>query len=278
MMVIDKIKEDGLRLRVIACCMGAGLLLLLGGLWFVQIVHGQRFSNNLKRQSFRTVRMPAIRGRILDCRGNVLAADRPRYNAILYLEDLQGQFDERYTNLLAAYAREHPEAARKKGKTVLPSGARRRLQLQADCEVVSNITLRVSRSLEEPRELNTAAFLQHYNNYPYVPFQIVPDLAPKQMAIFAEQLSGQPDLELETQPVRVYPNGTVAAHLLGGTARRIPRFPLRCRTSRGEAGWSGSMTGSCAGRRGLNPFLSTIRTTGSGRRSRLPTSRGTTFT
>ena len=39
-------------------------------------------------------------------------------------------------------------------------------------------------------------------------FEIVPDLTPEQVASFAEQLSGQPDLELETQPVRSYPNGS----------------------------------------------------------------------
>jgi len=78
MFVIDMLKQDGQRLRILAAGMGAGLLLLLAGLWFVQIVHAQRFANNLKRQSFRTVRMPAIRGRILDRYGRVLAADRPR--------------------------------------------------------------------------------------------------------------------------------------------------------------------------------------------------------
>jgi penicillin-binding protein 2 len=215
MLVLDRLKQDGRRLHFIAMCMAAGLILLLAGLWFVQIVDAQRFANNLKRQSYRTVRMPAIRGKIFDRSGRVLAADRPRYNAILYLEGLQGQFDARYAGVLADYAAGHPEAARKNGRIVLPSGERRRLQLQADCDVVSNITSAISASLNEPRVLNSAAFIRHYNEYPYVPFQLVPDLAPRQVAIFAEQLSGQPDVDLETQPVRVYPNGTVAAHLLG---------------------------------------------------------------
>ena len=50
----------------------------------------------------------------------------------------------------------------------------------------------------------------------------MPDLAPKQVARFAEQLSGQPDLELETQPVRSYPNGSLAAHVLGFVRRADP--------------------------------------------------------
>ena len=215
MFVIDILQQEGRRLQIIAACVAAGLLVLLAGLWFVQIVNAQSFANSLKDQSIRTVRIPSIRGRILDCRGRVLASDRPRYNASLYLEDLRSQFAESYSNLLAAYAGAHPEVIRKKGRIVLPAGMRRQLQLQADCEVVSNITCRVSGELEEPRVLNAAAFLRHYTNYPYVPFQIVPDLTNRQMAIFAEKLSGQPDLELEVQPIRVYPGLSLAAHLLG---------------------------------------------------------------
>jgi penicillin-binding protein 2 len=220
MFVIDVLKGDNRRLRPIAIVVAAGMTLLLGGLWFVQIVCAKRFQNNLVRQSFREVQIPAVRGKIFDCNGNVLAEDQPRYNASLYLEELQDQFDAQYRRLAKSYAGEHREVVNRSGKIIIPSTLKRRLQLAADCEVVSNITCRVSASLEDPRILNTNGFLRHYNDYPYVPFQIVPNLAPKQVAIFAEQLSGQPALELETQPVRVYPHGPLAANLLGYVQRR----------------------------------------------------------
>ena len=223
MFIFDILKRDDRRLRLIAVVVAAGMLILLAGLWFVQIVCAQRFQTNLIRQSFRRVNIPAIRGKILDRNGQVLAEDQPRYNAILYLEDLQGQFDAQYRRLSRMYTNEHREAITASGKISLPSAARRRLELAADCDVVSNITFRVSTSLEEPRVLNVKGFIRHYNDYPYVPFQIVPNLAPRQVAIFAEQLSGQPALELETQPVRVYPNGPLAAHLLGYVQRRDDR-------------------------------------------------------
>jgi penicillin-binding protein 2 len=53
-----------------------------------------------------------------------------------------------------------------------------------------------------------------------VPFQIVPDLAPQQVAVLAEQWMGQSAIDLETQPVRVYPNHSLAANLLGYVQRR----------------------------------------------------------
>jgi penicillin-binding protein 2 len=220
MFVFDILKRDGRRLQPIAVIVGTGMLILLAGLWFVQIVFAQRFETNLIRQSFRTVRIPAIRGKILDRNGKVLAEDEPRYNAILYLEDLQDQFDAQYRQLTRLYTNGHPEAITSKGRLNLAAGVRRRLQLEADCDVVSNITYRVSTRLDEPRMLNTNGFIRHYNDYPYVPFQIVPNLSPSQVAIFSEQLSAQPALELETQPLRIYPNGALMAHLLGYVQRR----------------------------------------------------------
>lgn len=222
MFIFDILKHDDRRLRVVAGVIGAGLFVLLAGLWFVQIVYASRYESNSKKQAWKEVGIPSIRGRILDCDGRVLADNQPQYNAILYLEDLQSQFSDTYKALTKAYGREHPQSVLKSGKVSLPAGISKRLQLEADCYVVSNITFNVSYTLQEPRILNTNAFLRHYASHPYVPFEIVPDLQQKQVARFAEQLSAEPELELETQPVRAYPNGALAAHVLGFVQREKP--------------------------------------------------------
>ncbi len=222
MFIFHILKREDRRLRVIAIIMGTGLFVLLAGLWFVQIVCASHFESHSRRQSLKRVGMPAIRGKILDRNGRVLADNRPHYNAILYLEDLQGRFGEAYTRLSKAYGGQHPLAVQANGRVRLTAETSRNLQLEADCQVVSNITYQVDASLQEHGILNTNAFLRHYTNHPYVPFQIVPDLTPKQVARFAEQLSGQPELELETQPVRSYPNGSLAAHVLGFVRRADP--------------------------------------------------------
>jgi penicillin-binding protein 2 len=219
MFIFHLLKQKDQRLRVIAYVMGSGLFILLAGLWFVQIVYASQFESNSRRQSLKRVGMPAIRGKILDCNGRVLADNRPHYNAILYLEDLQSLFGDAYARLAKAYGGEHPQDVLPNGHVRLPPGTSRDLQLAADCQVVSNITYTVSTSLQEPRVLNTRAFLKHYTNYPYVPFDIVPDLSARQVARFAEQLSGWPELEMETQPVRSYPYGSLAAHVLGYVQR-----------------------------------------------------------
>jgi penicillin-binding protein 2 len=224
MFVFDMFKEDGRRLQVVTAVVAVGMLALLGGLWYVQIVCAKKFAQTSKDNAFRHVRTPAIRGRILDRNGLVLAEEQPRYNAILYLEDLQRPFADQFARLREAYGRIHPEAVssqgKSKGKVNLTSQQRKDLQTEADCQVVSNLTCCVSASLAEPRALNTNAFLQHFRQYPYVPFQIVPDLTSKQVAILSEEWLGRPGIDLETQPVRVYPNHSLAANLLGYVQRR----------------------------------------------------------
>ena len=219
MFIFDILTREDSRLRAIALCMGAGLFVLLSGLWFVQIVCASQFENNSRKQSLKRVGMPAIRGKILDCKGQVLADNRPQYNAVLYLEGLQSMFGETYNRLGKAYGTTHPLAVLPNGHVRLTGSASHQLQLEADCQVVSNITYQVSESLQEPRMFSPTAFLRHYTNYPYVPFDIVPDMTPRQVARFAEQLSAQPDLDMQTQPLRWYPGGTLAAHVLGYVQR-----------------------------------------------------------
>jgi len=210
MFIFSILQQKDTRLRVIAWIVGGGLFVLLTGLWVVQIVCAGRFEHNSEKQSLRRVGIPAIRGRILDRNGLVLAENTAHYNAILYLEDLQPQFVETFTRLSKAY----PRAS-------LSPAIRHKLQLQADCHVVSNIAMQVSSSLEESRVFSTNAFLRHYTNFPYVPFDIVPNMSQKQVVRFAE-LFTRPDLEIETQPVRSYPNGPLAAHVLGYVRPEMP--------------------------------------------------------
>ena len=96
MLVFDQLKKDDPQLRVLTIVVLSGLLVLLGGLWWVQIVSSREYQANLETQSFRTVRIPAVRGKILDRNGVVLAENRPTYNIDLYLDELRNEFDKTY--------------------------------------------------------------------------------------------------------------------------------------------------------------------------------------
>jgi len=92
MLVIDELKKSDPQLRLVAVMLAGGLLLLVVGLWWVQVVSTQEYEGHLKTQAYRTIRVPAPRGKILDREGRVLAENRPRYNLSLYLDELRKQF------------------------------------------------------------------------------------------------------------------------------------------------------------------------------------------
>ena len=68
--IFDQLKKDDPQLRLIAVLVLGGLSVLLAGLWWVQVVSARDYQANLETQSFRTVRIPAVRGKILDRNGD----------------------------------------------------------------------------------------------------------------------------------------------------------------------------------------------------------------
>jgi len=96
MLIFDQLKKNDRQLGVLAVVVGSGLALLLAGLWWVQIVSARDYQANLETQSFRTVRIPAVRGKILDRNSIALAENRPAYNISLYLDELRRSVDTAY--------------------------------------------------------------------------------------------------------------------------------------------------------------------------------------
>ncbi len=207
MLVFDQLKKNDPPMRVIAWVVAAGLFVLLAGLWYVQVVSSHRYVENLKNQSFRTVRLPALRGKILDRRGAELAENVPSYNISLYLEDpaLRAQFQKQF------------QAA--KGGRKLPRAQSSELARATRYQVVSNAVQQLGRVLQQPVTLDAARFQTHYQQSLALPLPVVTGLNQLQIARFQESSSNPPGLELEVQPLRVYPRRTSAAHVLGHLKR-----------------------------------------------------------
>src|SRR5437660_2902089 len=157
MLFVDQVKRGDARLRSLGILFFCGFSLLLAGLYYVQIVSQEKYANSLKLQSFRTVRVPAARGRIFDRNGQVLADNQPRYNINLFLEDIRSQFTYEYTNSLVKefVAEHHRKPKGEAEKSELARAARYR--------VASNIVWQVSSAvLPLPLLLVSAAFEKHY--------------------------------------------------------------------------------------------------------------------
>jgi penicillin-binding protein 2 len=232
MLIFDELKRNDPQLRLMAVMLAGGLLVLLAGLWWVQVVSAGTYEGHLETQSYRTVRIPAVRGKILDRNGRVLAENRPRYSLSLYLDDLRQPFDaackEAKTQALAGQkqriAAQEKQLGRPLAKAELKGFAITLDQLKQLYEasryrVAESVVEQVGQRLGQPLMLDPAKFKRHYDTQLAMPYPLLPDLSDAQIARFEEQYSGAQGVVLDLQPVRSYPLGTTAAHLLGYVLR-----------------------------------------------------------
>lgn len=247
MLIFDQLRKNDRQLRLLAVAVLSGLCVLVAGLWYVQVLSARRYKASQVSQSFRTVRSPAIRGKIFDANGAPLADNRPSYNVSLYLEELRPYFQREYSNLVARVKPARSQRAAL-GRTVR-------------YHVVSNLVAHVTTVLGQPLSLNETNFHKHYDQRLALPMPVLTGLTPEQTALFMEQCVHLPGLDLEVQPVRTYPHRTLAAHLVG-YLRRDDRvadeetfFNYRMPDFRGIAGIEGAFDEYLRGKAGIKSVL-----------------------
>ncbi|HZR16571.1 MAG TPA: penicillin-binding transpeptidase domain-containing protein [Verrucomicrobiae bacterium] len=256
MLVFDQLKKDDPQLRALTLIVLSGLSILLAGLWWVQIVSARDYQESLENQSFRTVRIPAVRGSILDRNHVVLAENRPTYNVSMYLEELRKPFDAAYFQELArARRRKDQELAqletqlgrrltKKERKQFLLSVPEKNvLRAEARGEVASNVVMQISQRLQQPVAFQPSKFEKHYETRLALPYPLIENLDPTNIARFEEQSTSPMGVDLEVQSTRVYPYQSTAAHLLGYLKRNDESaegeeafFSYRLPDYRGELG------------------------------------------
>ncbi|MBU1871572.1 MAG: penicillin-binding protein 2, partial [Candidatus Omnitrophica bacterium] len=77
------------KIRVVNLLIAAGFILLWIALFYLQIISFPQYHQLSQANRIRILPQPASRGRILDCNGNILAADDLSYNLLLIPESRQ---------------------------------------------------------------------------------------------------------------------------------------------------------------------------------------------
>lgn len=236
MLIFDQLNKGDRALRTVAWAALAGLLLLGLQLWRLQVFAAAKYRQSLETQSFRTVRVPAQRGKILDRNGRELVGNSPRYRLDLYLDELRPQFEAEYRRrkppVLAAknaaagepvaagfFARLFDNLRHKKRGVRLTREEIGALERQARYAVVSNTVAVVGARLGTPLGLGEEALQRHYLQKRFLPLALVTNCSPQQVAVIIEQGWTIPGVTLEQVAVRSYPHGLLAAHLAGYLTR-----------------------------------------------------------
>lgn len=224
MLIFDELKKNDPHLRFVAMVIAAGFFILLAGLWWVQIVSADEYKSHLETQSFRTVRIPAMRGKILDCEGRVLAENSPRYNLSLYFGDLSGAFQSEYQRLRPVrwvkntrpfwefWGNTSPYSEK---NVPLTKEQKTALTWQARYAVADTLVSKMSQTIGQPLVFDAKSFARAYESSLYVPYPIAEDLDPAEVARFEENYSPGTGVDLDVQTTRNYPYGALAEDVLG---------------------------------------------------------------
>jgi penicillin-binding protein 2 len=179
---------------------------LASGLFVRQIIQHQKFINLGQRQSHRRILKPAPRGNICDRSGILLAGNRPRFALVAYLQELRGEFAEEY--------RRRVRQLHASGTAFSPDTERS----QARISVLEKHMRSLAPFLSQEISLNRHSIDRHFTQSPLLPYILVFDLPQNDFARLLERLPVDGPLQLETQTARIYPRGTLAAHVIGYAA------------------------------------------------------------
>lgn len=184
-------------------------------LWYVQIARGAEYTARIGNSSQVSVRIPAVRGEILDRNGIKLVENRASFEVDFYLPDMVRAYRE------------------SKGAVPMTTYRGRVHNMPRDlkeADVVKIVSEEVIPRLEElgvAEDYNANVLQIHYRNNREVPYSYRQDLGFEQMAVFSEKNLGLPGVNVTVKPVRWYVYGAMAAHLLGyvGMPNDLDKLP-----------------------------------------------------
>ncbi len=183
------LNDEVFRLRLLLAAMLLALGTLVARLYWMQVTNAALFQHNLSEQSIRRVYVPGQRGQIFARDGTLLAANQPSYNLVLYLEELRrpGRWQNTVTNVEA-------------------------------------VVQQLARLLGQPPQLKRSDILAHVHRRLPLPLVAWRNLTPVARARIAERTLGWRGIAVEVEPSRVYPEGPLAAHVLGYVKRAEPEL------------------------------------------------------
>jgi penicillin-binding protein 2 len=200
-------KMGSFSIRIIA--LGVITLLALAGLvarlWWVQVARGDEYTAKVRGRSQVSVRLPAVRGEIMDRNGIALVENRASFELDFYLPDI-----------VAAYRNEHGSLPKRPEKhRIIVRGMAEEREETDIAGVVNETIIPRLRELDLEQDYNAERLQVHYRNDTLIPYTYRQDLDFDTMARVLESNLGLPGLKADVKPVRHYPYGSLASHILG---------------------------------------------------------------
>lgn len=155
-------------------------------LWNMQVRNGERYQYKAIKQSARRIRVPAVRGTILDRNGIPIVTNRVSYNAQFHLSEMKQS------------------------------------NLKKTIENILSESERMAICIGRKNPLTYDSVLRHKNLRPGIPLKVFTDLNRVELGRIMEMIPQIKGLEIAPEPVREYPHGGIAAQVLGYVSSEDP--------------------------------------------------------
>ncbi|MCF3649687.1 penicillin-binding transpeptidase domain-containing protein [Synoicihabitans lomoniglobus] len=210
--MVETHKGSNPRLQFFYIPIAIGFMTLAIGLVIQQVLRSDLAHEKEKAQSQRRILVPGPRGNIYDRNGELLVGNRPRFSAVLYLDELRAEIYREYVEIRKAY-----RAVEAVGEDVdVPSSTQ--MTEIARFTVVDRYLQKVNHALGRETELNARNLRRHFNAQRILPYNLIEDLEPDEYARLLEQLPVNSPLQVYTTSTRYYPHDNTASHVLGYVA------------------------------------------------------------
>ncbi len=178
----------GVRILLIGAIVLAGFLAIWIKLYVEQIETSEKYMGRVVRQSVRRIRIPARRGKIYSSDLKLLAGNSAECNLLFYPEEMR--------------------EAGKRSRTV---------------SYIFRAAEVIARAIDRPNPLTEAGIARHLNTRPGLPLVAFRSLTPEELARALESSRKLRGVDFVADESRTYPEGKLAAHLIGSTRLESPQ-------------------------------------------------------
>jgi penicillin-binding protein 2 len=194
---------EGRRLLSLAVAFALGFLTLLSALAWHQLFQREAYLEKEAFQIYRRVIKEGARGNIYDRNGVLLAGNQPLFSVGVHLNELRDAFRLRFRELQELHRASEMST---EGQSLTWLARRQVMQERMD---------QVGRIIGRVLELDEKSFENHFRRRRILPFEICRNLTRDEYAKLVEHLPPDSPIQIYSEPMRYYPFGEVASHVIG---------------------------------------------------------------
>jgi len=202
-----KIKRYRLRLVILLILMISGMMFLIMRLHELQVVRSEEWKEFTPGEKIETVRLPAVRGNIIDRNNEILATNKMNYELDVNLEEMKNFYNQEFDSPLNIEKLSRRE------------DGMRTIRKETDIAKIAEAIIKPRlKEFGITKKVSNNSLRVHYSTHKgLIGYNFSDNLEYEHFCVLSENLDSIPGAEVSVRPRRIYPYGALGGHILGNT-------------------------------------------------------------